>query len=215
MVSTRVLQRQGQQQFQQWGPQQGTLDSSGILRSSGGLVVRGASAQTAGGVVVVAATLDPARSGSRLALVLALLAKVLTTLHCTGKSRLDDLYCEHLGPDLAPPIWPGLSRSGYCVFETSMDAVHYCDSAGASFSFTLDSGTSQCFFRDHITLTPLAAPVSVALADPSSGPAVARSSTTLLCPGVPSGVLTGLYIPSFSPNLVGAGYLQDHGITIT
>ncbi|CAI7877770.1 unnamed protein product [Closterium sp. NIES-53] len=45
--------------------------------------------------------------------------------------------------------------------------------------------------------------------------AVARSSTNLLCPAVPSGFLTGLYIPSFSRNLVGVGYLQDRGITFT
>ncbi|CAI7789173.1 unnamed protein product [Closterium sp. NIES-53] len=46
-------------------------------------------------------------------------------------------------------------------------------------------------------------------------PAVARSSTTLPCSTILPGFLTGLYIPSFSPNLVGVGYLQDHGITIT
>ncbi|CAI5508688.1 unnamed protein product, partial [Closterium sp. Naga37s-1] len=88
-------------------------------------------------------------------------------------------------------------------------------SAVASLSFTLDSGASQCFFRDHTTLTPLLAPVPVALADPSSGPAMARSSTTLPCPVVPSGVLCGLHIPSFTRNLVGVGYLQDRGITVT
>ncbi|CAI7898063.1 unnamed protein product [Closterium sp. NIES-53] len=87
--------------------------------------------------------------------------------------------------------------------------------AVASLSFTLDSGASQCFFRDHTTLTPLLAPVPVALADPSSGPAVACSSTTLPCPVVLSGVLRGLHIPSITWNLVGVGYLHDRGITIT
>ncbi|CAI7856126.1 unnamed protein product [Closterium sp. NIES-54] len=76
--------------------------------------------------------------------------------------------------------------------------------AEASLSFTLDSGVSQCFFRDHTTLTPLLAPVPVALADPSLGPAVARSSTTLPFRVVPSGVLRGLHIPTFTRNLVGA-----------
>ncbi|CAI7899465.1 unnamed protein product [Closterium sp. NIES-54] len=42
-----------------------------------------------------------------------------------------------------------------------------------------------------------------------------RSSTTLPCPVVPSGVLRGLHIPSFTRNLVGVGYLQDRGITAT
>ncbi|CAI7762229.1 unnamed protein product [Closterium sp. NIES-53] len=72
----------------------------------------------------------------------------------------------------------------------------------ASLSFTLDFGASQCFIRDHTTVTPLSAPVSVALADPTSRPAVDRSSTTLPCSAVPSSFLTGLYILSFSRNLV-------------
>ncbi|CAI7879293.1 unnamed protein product [Closterium sp. NIES-53] len=103
-----------------------------------------------------------------------------------------------------------VSALGACVASTpgSPQAV-------ASLSFTLDFGASQCFFRDHTTLTPLLAPVLVAVADPSLGPAVARSSTTLPCPVVPSGVLRGLHIPSFTHNLVGVGYLQDRGITVT
>ncbi|CAI7810006.1 unnamed protein product [Closterium sp. NIES-54] len=105
-----------------------------------------------------------------------------------------------------------MSRSGYRVFDMSMDAVYSAtngsldllvsslgslpvasvgacaSSVGAcvvtsaavttadiSLSFTLDSSMSQCFFRDHTTVTPLAAPVLVALADPSSGPAVSRA----------------------------------------
>ncbi|CAI7801369.1 unnamed protein product [Closterium sp. NIES-53] len=87
--------------------------------------------------------------------------------------------------------------------------------AAASLSFTLHSGASQCFFRTHTTVTPLSALVSVALADPSLGPAIARSSTTLSCPAVPSGFLTGLYIPLFSQNLVVVGYLQDREITVS
>ncbi|CAI7867350.1 unnamed protein product [Closterium sp. NIES-53] len=59
-------------------------------------------------------------------------------------------------------------------------------SAEASHTYTLDSGTSRCFFRDCTTLTPLAASVPVSLADPTRGPVVARASTVLLCPAVPS-----------------------------
>ncbi|CAI7773813.1 unnamed protein product [Closterium sp. NIES-54] len=51
-----------------------------------------------------------------------------------------------------------------------------CDSASAGaepeealHTFTLDSGTSRCFFRDSSTVTPLTAPVPVTLADPSGG----------------------------------------------
>ncbi|CAI7865199.1 unnamed protein product [Closterium sp. NIES-53] len=68
--------------------------------------------------------------------------------------------------------------------------------------FTLESGASCRFFRDSTTLTPLSAPVSVRLADPSGGPVLARSSTVLLCPAVPSGSMSRLHLPSFSTNLV-------------
>ncbi|CAI5472682.1 unnamed protein product [Closterium sp. Yama58-4] len=41
---------------------------------------------------------------------------------------------------------------------------------------------------------------------------LARSSTVLPCPAVPSGELSGLHIPSFSTNLVSNAVLQDHWV---
>ncbi|CAI7899561.1 unnamed protein product, partial [Closterium sp. NIES-53] len=76
--------------------------------------------------------------------------------------------------------------------------------AEALHTFTLDSGASRYLFRDSTTLTPLPAPVSIRLADPSGAPVLAHSSTVLLCPAVPSGSLSGLHLPSFSTNLVSA-----------
>ncbi|CAI7743882.1 unnamed protein product, partial [Closterium sp. NIES-53] len=76
-------------------------------------------------------------------------------------------------------------------------------------NFTLDSGASRSFFRDSTTLTPLSRPVAVSLADPSGGPVLARSSTVLPCPAAPSGLLSGLHLPSFSMNLVSGADLQD------
>ncbi|CAI7869308.1 unnamed protein product [Closterium sp. NIES-53] len=73
--------------------------------------------------------------------------------------------------------------------------------AEALHTFTLDVGTSRCFFRDSTNLTPLPAPVPVKLAEPSGGPVLARSSTVLPCPAVPSGSLSVLHHPSFSTNL--------------
>ncbi|CAI7885471.1 unnamed protein product [Closterium sp. NIES-54] len=70
-------------------------------------------------------------------------------------------------------------------------------------TFTLDSGASRCFFRNCSTLTPLAAPVPVSLADPTGGPVVARASTVLPCLADPSGSLSGLHLPTFSTNLAG------------
>ncbi|CAI7777504.1 unnamed protein product, partial [Closterium sp. NIES-53] len=75
-------------------------------------------------------------------------------------------------------------------------------------TFTLDSGASRSFFRDGTTLTPLSRPVAVSLADPSGGPVLAHS-TFLSCPAAPSGLLSGLHLPSFSTNLVSGADLQD------
>ncbi|CAI7819679.1 unnamed protein product, partial [Closterium sp. NIES-54] len=54
-----------------------------------------------------------------------------------------------------------------------------------------------------------AAPGAVSLADPSGGPVLASFSTVLPCPAAPSGSLSGLYLPSFSTNLVSGADLQD------
>ncbi|CAI7891077.1 unnamed protein product [Closterium sp. NIES-53] len=76
-------------------------------------------------------------------------------------------------------------------------------------TFTLDSGASRSFFRDSTTLTPLSWPVAVSLVDPSGDPILAHSSTVLPCPAAPSGLLSGLHLPSFSTNLVSGADLQD------
>ncbi|CAI7856769.1 unnamed protein product [Closterium sp. NIES-54] len=68
-------------------------------------------------------------------------------------------------------------------------------------TFTLESGASRSFFRDSTTLTLLSRPVAISLADPSWGPVLAHSSTVLPCRAAPSGLLSGLHLPSFSTNL--------------
>ncbi|CAI5954896.1 unnamed protein product [Closterium sp. NIES-65] len=87
-------------------------------------------------------------------------------------------------------------------------------SAQALHTFTLDSGASRSFFRDRTTLTPLSRPVAVSLADPSGGPVIARFSTVLPCLAAPSGTLSGLYLPSFSTNLMSGADLQDRGVDL-
>ncbi|CAI7792868.1 unnamed protein product [Closterium sp. NIES-54] len=87
--------------------------------------------------------------------------------------------------------------------------------AEALHTFTLDSGASRCFFCDCTTLTHLSAPVPVRLGDPSGGPVLARSSTVLLCPAVPSASLSALHLPSFSMNLVSTAAHQDAMVTTT
>ncbi|CAI7925728.1 unnamed protein product [Closterium sp. NIES-53] len=86
----------------------------------------------------------------------------------------------------------GGGRTGAPCGGASESSLPGTAPAEALHTFTLDSGASHCFFRDSTTLTPLPAPVPVRLADPSRGPVVARSSTVLPCPAVPSGSLSGL-----------------------
>ncbi|CAI7897483.1 unnamed protein product, partial [Closterium sp. NIES-54] len=105
-----------------------------------------------------------------------------------------------------------LGASAYAAPGASESAPSGTASAPVFHTFTLDSGASRSFFRDCTTLTPLSRPVAVSLADPSGGPVLASFSTVLPCPAAPSGSLSGLYIPSFSTNLVSGADLQDQGV---
>ncbi|CAI5948879.1 unnamed protein product [Closterium sp. NIES-64] len=95
---------------------------------------------------------------------------------------------------------------------TGASALSGTTSAQALHTFTLDSGASRSFFRERTTLTPLSRPVAVSLADPSRGLVLAHFSTVLRCPAAPSGTLSGIYLPSFSTNLVSGADLQDGGV---
>ncbi|CAI5940911.1 unnamed protein product [Closterium sp. NIES-65] len=79
---------------------------------------------------------------------------------------------------------------------TGESALLGTTSAQALHTFTLNSSASRS------TRTPLSRPVAVSLSDPSGGPVLASFSTVLPCPSAPSGTLSGLYLPSFSTNLV-------------
>ncbi|CAI7760184.1 unnamed protein product [Closterium sp. NIES-53] len=92
---------------------------------------------------------------------------------------------------------------------TGESALSSAAPAAVLHTFTLDSSASRSFFRDSTTLTPLSRPVAVSLADPSGGPVLAHSSTVLPCPAAPSGLLSGLHLPSFPTNLVSGADLQD------
>ncbi|CAI7899792.1 unnamed protein product, partial [Closterium sp. NIES-53] len=113
---------------------------------------------------------------------------------------------------LCLPPDPGIEAAALGASESALPSTA---PAEALHTFTLDSSASRCFFRDSTTLSPLYAPVPVRLADPSGGPVLARSSTVLPCPVVPSGSLSGLHPPSFSTNLVSIAALQDAMVTTT
>ncbi|CAI5946814.1 unnamed protein product [Closterium sp. NIES-64] len=105
-----------------------------------------------------------------------------------------------------------LGASASALSGTGETALSGTESSSSSLTFTLDSGASRSFFRDRTTLTPLGRPVAVSLADPSGGPVLSHFSTVLPCPAAPSGTLSGLYLPSFSTNLVSGADLQDGGV---
>ncbi|CAI7880949.1 unnamed protein product, partial [Closterium sp. NIES-53] len=131
---------------------------------------------------------------------------ILSAMYALSFSAEGDCYrCVPPDPRIVAAAL-GASASGTPPGTAPAEALH---------TFTLDSGASCCFFRDSTTLTPLPAPVPVRRADPSGGPVVARSSTVLSCPAVPSGSLSGLHLPSFSTNLVSTAALQDAMVTTT
>ncbi|CAI5982308.1 unnamed protein product [Closterium sp. NIES-64] len=105
-----------------------------------------------------------------------------------------------------------LGASEAAALGASKSAPSGTAPAEALHTFTLDSGAFRCFFRDSTALTPLTAPVAVSLADPSGGSVLARSTTVLPCPAIPSGSLTGFHLPSFSTNLVSNAVLQDQWV---
>ncbi|CAI7854380.1 unnamed protein product, partial [Closterium sp. NIES-54] len=102
---------------------------------------------------------------------------------------------------------PGTGESA--ALGTGKSALSGTAPTEALHTFTLDSGASRSYFRDSTTLTRLSRPVAVSLADPSGGPVLAHSSAVLPCLAAPSGLLSGLHLPSFSTNLVSGADLQD------
>ncbi|CAI5484778.1 unnamed protein product [Closterium sp. Yama58-4] len=130
---------------------------------------------------------------------------ILAAMYALTISAEGDCY-------LSVPPDPGIGTGKAAALGARASASAGTGSTAALHTFTLDSGASRCFFRDRTVLEPLARPVAVSLADPSGGPVLATSSTVLPCPAAPSGTLSGLYLPSFSTNLVAGSALQDGGV---
>ncbi|CAI7846441.1 unnamed protein product [Closterium sp. NIES-54] len=100
---------------------------------------------------------------------------------------------------------PGIEAAVLGASESSLPGTA---PAEALHTFMLDSGASCYFFCDSTTPTSLLVHAPVRVADPSGVPVVARSSTVLPCPVVPSGSPSTLHLPSFSTNLVSTAALQ-------
>ncbi|CAI7743180.1 unnamed protein product [Closterium sp. NIES-54] len=131
---------------------------------------------------------------------------ILSAMHALFVGAKGDCYrCVLPDPSIVAAAL-GVSESGTLPGTAPAQGLH---------TFTLDSGTSACFFRDSTNLTPLSTPVPVLLADPSRGPVMACSSNVLPCPTVSSGSPSGLHLPLFSTNLVSTAALQDAMVTTT
>ncbi|CAI7886044.1 unnamed protein product [Closterium sp. NIES-53] len=130
---------------------------------------------------------------------------ILAAMYALSVSAEGDCY-------LCVPPDPAIEAAALGASESSLPGTA---PAEALHTFTFDSGASRCFFRDSTTLTPLPAPVPIRLADPLGDPVLARSSSVLPFPAVPSGSLSSLHLPSFSMNLVSTVALQDAMVTTT
>ncbi|CAI7827161.1 unnamed protein product, partial [Closterium sp. NIES-53] len=143
---------------------------------------------------------------------------ILAAMYAVSYSAEGDCYlCVPPDPGIeAAALGTGeaaaLGASASAALGAGESALSGTSSAQVFHTFTLDSGASRSFFRDRTTLTPLSRPVTVSLADPSGGPVLTSFSTVLPCPTAPSGTLSGLYLPSFSTNLVSGADLQDQGV---
>ncbi|CAI5478706.1 unnamed protein product [Closterium sp. Yama58-4] len=200
-----------------------------VVVVAAGVEVAGAEAE---GVVVVGALAEgrvsspprrfrPPVSGMRSVALPAHFDAILTAMYAMSISGEGAQYLRvppdpgiqaspaaALGASASAPAGPGEASA----LGASASVPPGTESTAALHTFTLDSGASRSFFRDRTVLEPLARPVAVSLADPSGGPVIATSSTVLPCPAVPSGTLSGLYLPSFSTNLVAGSALQDGGV---
>ncbi|CAI7908239.1 unnamed protein product [Closterium sp. NIES-54] len=154
-----------------------------------------------------------------------------TAQRCFG--RLTDAWRAQFPDAVELPRWHDLIRQNVAIFDLDFGAILVAmyaltDSAegdcylsvppdpgidvaalGTSAYAAPGTGESASPGAESTTLTPLSRPVAVSLADPSGGLVIAHSSTVLPCPAAPSGLLSGLHLPSFSTNLVSGADLQD------
>ncbi|CAI5958101.1 unnamed protein product [Closterium sp. NIES-65] len=110
---------------------------------------------------------------------------------------------------LCVPPDPGIEPAALATGEAAALGASESPAPGTCAAATLGASESASSGADRTTLTPLGRLVAVSLADPSGGPVLAHFSTVLPCPAAPSGTLSGLYLPSFSTNLVAASGLSS------
>ncbi|CAI7850749.1 unnamed protein product, partial [Closterium sp. NIES-54] len=142
-----------------------------------------------------------------------------STQRCFG--RLTDAWHHQFPGATEIPRWGDLSRAGVAVFDLDYDAIlaamyalSTSDEGDCYLCLPPDPGGEVAALGASVSVASGAgeSALSVSLDDPSGGPVLASFSTVLPCPAAPSGTLSGLYLPSFSTNLVSAADLQDQGV---
>ncbi|CAI7766521.1 unnamed protein product [Closterium sp. NIES-53] len=129
-----------------------------------------------------------------------------TTQCCFG--RLTDAWRTQFPDAVELPRWHDLLLQNVPIFDLDFDAIL------AAMYALADITEGDCYLR----VPPDPGTVAAALgASASTAPGagtsplsvLAHSSTVLPCPAAPSGLLSGLHLPSFSTNLVSGSDLQD------
>ncbi|CAI5479212.1 unnamed protein product [Closterium sp. Yama58-4] len=116
---------------------------------------------------------------------------------CASRStaRCPYVICTVFGDEAELPRWLELLRDKVDIFALDYAAIFTA-------MYALTAGTEgDCY----LCVPPDPGIEAAALV-------LARSSTVLPCPAVPSGSLSGLHLPSFSTNLVSNAVLQDAGV---
>ncbi|CAI7787330.1 unnamed protein product, partial [Closterium sp. NIES-53] len=123
--------------------------------------------------------------------------------------RLDDQYRADHGEQMKTPDWLALLKKDIDVFACDWDVIH----AGMYAMYAASSRVEG----DCYSCVPRFARVEAASlgAFDSSSTVVAHGTTNLPCPAAPSGLLTGLHLPSFAKNLVATSVLRDQWVTVT
>ncbi|CAI7797437.1 unnamed protein product, partial [Closterium sp. NIES-53] len=134
-----------------------------------------------------------------------------TTQRCFG--RLTDAWRTQFPDAVELPRWHDLLLQNVPIFDLDFDAILPAMYALADIA---EGDCYLCVLPDPGTVA--AALGASASAAPGAGPSplsgtaptdIAHSSSVLPCPTAPSGLLSGLHLPSFSTNLVSGADLQD------
>ncbi|CAI7778836.1 unnamed protein product [Closterium sp. NIES-54] len=137
-----------------------------------------------------------------------------TTQRCFG--RLTDAWRTQFPDAVELPRWHDLLLQNVPIFDLDFDAIRAAMYALADITegdcylcVPPDSGTVAAALGASVSAAPGASAAATLGAGTSPLSVLAHSSTVLSCPAAPSGLLSGLHLPSFSTNLVSGADLQD------